>query len=243
MFILDYDDLTQKIKDLEIEFSKLVQCLASYMEETQPNSRKLLNILKLLPNHLGRLYTPLLNDTLKPKESILDIFSRIHSAVWNFLDYHILEYLIDEFGTENLKDKMEYYAAKIVSFKKDTEVIPFIECWDGKINDIPHYVEIQAKHDVVNMKLAQLDRFRRDFIKQPKGKTLPILSHYAIAMYRKNIEKGCVCVSWCLHESLWSIFNNAISNYEDIFRDYNIIWIKHNGNILYQSKDKHHEGK
>ncbi len=239
--ILGCDDLKQKIHDLDMEFTKLVSDLADHCVDKKITPDKLKHHLNFIPGHLGAPITPLwelIIEKIKPDEETVGILRAMHSYLWNFLDYHLIEYLINQFGYQALIIRMKYYTSRINAFKQHTYVVPFMKCWRGQIKyDIPEYVTVQMKHNVTDCKLAELDEVRMDIIKYSRSRnTLPLLSHYATVMYLQTIEKGCICVSWLLLKSFYSEFIQTITDLYDVFKVHNIVSVTHDGKSIYPSQ-------
>ena len=136
-----------------------------HLVENNVDSANLKLHLDILPSYLAVSITPLwkkLFEKIQPEEGMKDLLKAMHSYLWNFLDYDLVQYLVKILGNEALQTRMKDYADKMELFKANTNVIPFMKCWNGYINcDMHNYVTIVVKHDLNNCKLATLDEFRK----------------------------------------------------------------------------------
>lgn len=123
----------------------------------------------------------------------------------NFLEYKILQILIESKCSENLKEKMSSYANSIENFKKRATVTEFIIHGSHLMNKriLPsHFKSMVLEHafDPDMCTLSELDAFRRDILIHLKR-----LECY-FQIYR--IEKGSVVVKWMIDEMFVASLND-----------------------------------
>ena len=219
--------------NLDDEFTELSLNLLTHLENTNVTVKQLKGRISLLPGYISVCISPLWNKLRKNVEEVgdtmIDLFTAVHMQLWNFLDYYLLEHLIKKCGSENLKERMCEYLVKINCFKKNTLVIPFIECWDGHNRDIPEYIDLEVKFELSDITLADLDRFR----KKMKRKCLPFLSDYASGMFYRYFNKGCVHISWFILERFSQLLRKNIEALHSLFEEYHVCLVKLKGDNLY----------
>ena len=194
--------------------------------------KKLKVHVSLLPGYISVCISPLWNKLQKKvKEvgNVIELFTAMHMQLWNFLDYYLLEHLIKKCGSDILKERMYKYVVKIDLLKKNTRIIPFIQCWDGHKRDIPEYIDLEVKFDKINITLADLDAFRKRMMR----KCLPFLSDYASGMFYRYFNKGCVQVSWFLLERFSQMLSQNIKELHSLFEEYHVCLVKLKGDVIY----------
>ena len=60
--------------------------------------------------------------------TLTDLWARLGNY-WDFLNFDLLEHIINKFGSENLKKEMKSYKHDLQSFRKATRLCDFIDCW------------------------------------------------------------------------------------------------------------------
>ena len=63
------------------------------------------------------------------KEATFDEIWEKLTDYWNFLNFDLLEYVVDKFDIDQLKQKMESYEHDLQSFWKATRLCDFIDRW------------------------------------------------------------------------------------------------------------------
>lgn len=151
---------------------------------------------------------------IKRKQPFTDLrlfFEHLNMYCWNFLEYHVLESLIDSKCSEELRWKMSRYARGIEEFRKHTTISNFIKCARHlvkKRNIPPRFKKVTMEHaiDPDVYTLAELDAFRKDTLESLHLK----LSECAFQVYR--IKHGSVVVKWMIPEDFVGCLN-------DFFKD------------------------
>ena len=182
----------------------------SLLEELQQNGVKASKIR----NHISVLPLPLLQecyrsteeslDKLEKRQTLTGLFHFLNAKVWNFIDYHLLEYVISEFGSQRLKQSMEQYAADLKQYKNHATVHEFMQFWPTRQKP-PNYDDITVKldKDPKLYTMRELDEFRQSL----SVEFWPRLSDYAkYVTYHYSQAVGCFIVTWILPPGLVSEF-------------------------------------
>ena len=120
-----------------------------------------------LPLELRTVYKPYLDEklpTLEKLGTIREICSRL-GLFFTFLDYHLLQYLVEEFGSEPLKQDMSTYVGEIQIFLDETTVQQVKDHFPGQHKLPPNFEKLQMvidKHPGT-YSLRMLDNLRKRF--------------------------------------------------------------------------------
>ena len=91
------------------------------------------------------------------------------SPLFVFIDYDLLNHMIMNFGSAELKSKMALYIKEVKIFMKETTVGDLIDHWPGcELESNLNYAELKAKFrdDPMTYTLERLNKFRRRFCGQ-----------------------------------------------------------------------------
>ena len=163
---MDSDAISNKIENLESQFIDLHKCIREeLMVNENMNVKELLQRLTLLPIRLRSEYQKLISEKLPtlPREgSISELFLHLN-PLFTFIDYHLLEYIINVFGSNGLKIKMKSYTREISSFLKQTTIQQLIDCWPCQEEEDPKVYKMIAKidKDAKSCSLHELNTLRR----------------------------------------------------------------------------------
>ena len=142
----------------------------------------------------------------KPFANLKLLFQHLRLHCWNFFEYKVLEVLIKNNCSEDLKEKMRNYASDVRSFMSRTKVSEFIKCGIAfrLVEKIPDVLEtfrkLSYEHDIDpdTLTLSELDEFRLQ-TKSAVCKRYRLLE-CAIHVYR--VKHKCIIVEWMVPEEL-----------------------------------------
>ena len=116
---------------LQGQFMTLLWDTRTYFIEIEKMSSRFLRrfklTLKILPlskRHQHLLFLKEEKQCIMNATDVDEIFD-ILEPYWNYVDYALLEFLVKEFGTEELQQKMKQYIAELELFEKKTSVEDF----------------------------------------------------------------------------------------------------------------------
>ena len=140
----------KQIKHLEKIFLSLKKMLLKELKaDKEVTTEVLLESLTILPTELQTEYGAYLKENLPVLEdlgTISKIFSRL-SLHFTFLDYSLLQHLIDEFGSEQLKQDMSAYNREIQVFLDETTIVELQDHLPGRQELPPHFDKLQMRID------------------------------------------------------------------------------------------------
>ncbi|XP_064395275.1 uncharacterized protein LOC135342475 [Halichondria panicea] len=84
--------------------------------------------------------------TFKKAESIEDIFFHLNFYL-SFIDFSLLEHIIDHFGSSDLKQKMSQHSLDMVQFRKTTTVAEIFPHLSDRPEPPPEYVKLEMEFD------------------------------------------------------------------------------------------------
>ena len=146
----------------------------------------------------------------------------------NFLNFDLLEHVINKFGSKDLKKKMESYEHDLQSFRKTTRLRDFIDCWpvQGQTPPVRELREFVTKlqHDWDDCTLEHLENL--------KG---VITRKFFLPHLLKEIKDGCVVITWLIPAPFVKALQEVIeSNYSEILEQ-KIEAITIDGEVCYPS--------
>ena len=145
------DAVGDKIKKLEKSFTDLKKRLLTEMKANADITTETLleSLIWSLPLELQTVYKPYLDEklpTLEKLGTIREICSRL-GLFFTFLDYHLLQYLVEEFGSDMLKQDMSAYAGEIQIFFSETTVQQVKDHLPGRHKLPPNFEKLQMVID------------------------------------------------------------------------------------------------
>ena len=160
-------DVPSRINDLERLFSVLHEGILAELEEKQTKVSDILHSVTLLPIAITPEYKPAITEIfpdLRRETTIGELFYHISPMV-DFLGYGLLEYIINKFGSNTLKNMMAKYGEVVVQFMKKTTVKQLMDHWPGKQEIPPNFSKLQAKidQDRTTYSLYRLDQLRKRY--------------------------------------------------------------------------------
>ena len=122
-------------------------CFTDKEEESRKFLRDfkiMLTSLPLFKQHEDKEFLKGEENRIKTAKDVDDIFE-ILKPYWNYVDYDLLEHIIEEFGTEQLQEEMKQYIAELEQFEKKTTVQDFSLATEEKVVIPAHYRKLSVK--------------------------------------------------------------------------------------------------
>jgi hypothetical protein len=176
----------------------------------------LVDSLTLLPISLRAEYQKFVFEnlqTLERAESIREIFHHLNLHCFTFIDYRLLEFLVDEYGSRRLKQDMLAYTRKVGVFMDKTTVQQLMDHWPGRRDIPPHFEELRAviDRDPKTYTLRELDDLRKRVCSETRlSETILVL----IGVGRKNSFIVCWVVPSIFVPRLKSVISSLRSFYQ-----------------------------
>ena len=165
-----HTDLDQRINRLDTKFRGLYRKLVSEVTKKRLPVSEFYQALTILPFAFRMEYESSIQQTLS---TVKDRDDFVSSNVFNpffplffFIDYDLLNYMISEFGSAELKSEMALYIEDVKLFMRKTTVGDLIDHWPGCDEDSNFdYAKVKAKFkdDPMKYTLERLNKVRRRF--------------------------------------------------------------------------------
>ena len=145
---------------------------------------------------------------------------------WNYLSYHLLDHLIQEFDLHEVKGNMEAYKKNLQQFRKKTPVTIF--CRTQKRRRMKVDSEFQKMVAVFrwpdDVTLEVVEQFRQEYA-----------YHYSLrecAMMYAQLHEGSFIMTWCIPESIVEKLRANIPR--ALLIKYSVAELKIAGNCVYR---------
>ena len=162
------------------------------------------------PQHRSFIEEKLMN--IPPPETFAKIWS-ILNLYWDFLNYGLLEHVINQCGSEFLKQQMQDYVHELSTFKQTTRLCDFIKSWscrdDGPPEDRLKKVVVKMNHKWSKCTLQDVESFKKALVHKF------FLPEFEILL--QKAERGCVCVTWLTSPSIATLLQQNLANIETEF--------------------------
>ena len=228
-----------EISNLQDQFSNIAATLLLELDNNQCRVETVRSRISVLPDHLNKeiFLTLSVQELSGHCDSIHTLFNFLNAKVWNFVDYHLLKFLVDMFSSDNLKASMVSYVHQLELFLMNTPVRDFIVCWDGhntKPSSVYTEFEVKFNPDSSNdFTLEILNQFR----KKIQTKFLPPLSEYALIHYKHRL--GCFIITWILPMDLALKIRQGVLELRsfEMFERYFIEYVSIHNEVVYKAND------
>ena len=228
------EHVQDKIEIFERRFNNLKDDTRTCLEKCFVTVKKIADVLTSLPaddmdehkqfleSHLTALYQA-------PNHS--ELFG-VMNFYWNYLSYHLLDYLIKEFKLLALRSKTEIYKQDLKVFRIHTPLTVFCESQKKKHTKPPkEFSEVVAEFEwPEHVTLEVVEQFRQEYA-----------SHYRLrecAMMLIVVRRGCFAVSWFIPNSIVKKLKFNVP--AEILSKFSITILKINGDPVYNYENSKH---
>ena len=175
---------------------------------------------------------------IPPPVTFENIWS-ILNLYWDFLNYGLLEHVINQCGSECLKQQMQEYVHQLSAFKKTTRLCDFIESWpcrdDGPPEDRLKKVVVKMRHEWSQCTLRDVESFKKALVHKF------FLPEFDVLL--QNAERGCVCVTWLTSPSIATLLQQNLVNIEtEFFKKHGIDAVTIDGQDVYLTAVEKYSG-
>ena len=149
---------------------------------------------------------------IPPPVTFVNIWTKLN-LYWDFLNYGLLEHVISNFGSQDLKHNMQEYIHELSTFKETTRLCDFIESWPCRDEYPPEdrlkKVVVKMQHEWSQCTLRDVESFKKALVNKF------FLPEFDILL--QNAERGCVCVTWLISPSIATLLQQNLANIETEF--------------------------
>ena len=146
----------------------------------------------------------------------------------NYLSYHLLDYLGNEFDLVGMKEKMMIYKSDLQQFRKKTPLALFCQAQKKKrIKPTAEFKEMVAEFEwSENVTLEDVEQFRQEYS-----------THYNLrqcAMMIAQIRSGSYIITWFIPESVVEKLKAKVPR--EILKKYCVTKLEIAGACVYRSR-------
>ena len=193
---MNKESVEQHIKQLESRFLDLVFCTHIALVDNGINVDKLYAWLvaldvsrknehqEFIDNHLMNIH----QDT-----TFSNLWAKL-GKYWDFLNFDLLEHVLNKFGSEDLKHKMKSYKHDLQSFRKSTRLCDFIHCWPVQGQTPP---ETELREFIVKVG-HQWDSCTLEDLESLKGVITRKFFLPEFTLRLKKLTEGSITITWLI---------------------------------------------
>ena len=166
---------------------------------------------------------------LKKAEPIADIFFTVDDY-WDFLNYSLLEHIIDRHASDNVKKEMAEYVAQVSAFRRKTRLDKFSEIYKRKEKKVDEkFRTLVTEHDIhlSTTTLEKVEEIRHDICSE--------LSLREFSLQLAAVAPGSLVITWLVPQSLVAYIQKSIKLSSPAMRKHHVSQLTLNGFIIYDS--------
>ena len=224
--------IPERIQTMETRFDKLLDKTQDGLVENNIPLQRVKRCITRLHASIRYQHIAFIKENMRAithAESFEEIFG-VLNLYWDFLNYTLLEHIVNEFGNNDTKAAMSNYVTELVAFRKATNLSDFITHWPctGKGPPDMSRLVIKIEKDWSNCTLEDVEQFQKTLTQKL---LLP-----SFAMLLQDAEQGCISLTWLIPSSVVKCASKDIHNTKlDWFKEHHIERLAIDGQDLYSS--------
>ncbi len=213
MYILLGTTTADCIKQFETRFMVLQKIALNEMAEKGVTVTDFRQTLMILPSSIKNENKHFIKSNyslFEEANSIGKIFLHL-SFYLSFIDFSLLEHIIEQFGSDSLKQNMSSYAEDMRKFKMKTPVSEALN-YLPKISDAPaDYSRLTVKFDfdVQSATLEDLETYRKRFASEF------LLSQLALSL--SDLQESSLLVTWLVPAAVGAMISDQVQKKSSSF--------------------------
>ena len=239
--------INEKVEDYN---SRVIKLKSSIFEQIKEKSTlmELKVALTSIPPRLGcqhdRFIKQCREQLVSKKESFEEIFFEV-SYYSTYLNYTLVDHLINEFGNEDLKKKMKDYITDIGEFRRNTSLHLFSrsEAANARLtisHDESTNVEMlitEHNFKTSSATLEEVEIFRKEFARQYN------LEDFVVMLIR--VTEGSIILTWVIPKFVARIIRQTSKSVDfmSLHVERSLTCVKLQSEVLYNADDKQSEVK
>ena len=136
-------EVTHKIADMEKRFSTLVCDVLNHFRDCPENVTEDIKV------YLTTLTVSIKEDTspcvfsshqaeIIAHNKLSQVFQWLGmNGFWNFLNFFLLESLVEKYGDDGLKERVDVFKQDMEKFKLEMKLVDFLPAWSGRCPHVP----------------------------------------------------------------------------------------------------------
>ena len=193
---------------------------------------------------LGNLYScegkmngnQFIRKLLKPSTSISEMLETLTvEGVWDFMNYYLLESIIEEYGDDRTMAMMEQYKQELTGYMLVTKIKDHLDAVDLEHSTIPQeelFSLLTTKTEGVNISDHTLKYVKDLWESLRKQFSLP---KHILVLYK--IGEGCLEITWCIPSKLAAYVIRKAKESEDYFREQQFLRVSMDGVHMYTESE------
>ena len=125
---LDKPSIRRYVEQLQSRFSDLVYCTYLSLTDQGIEAHHFHACLMALDLSRSKEHEEFLSSSFKSGTKFYDLWCKLCNY-WNFLNFDILEHVVNKFGSPDLKHQMKSYVCDLQKFRRATRLCDFVHCW------------------------------------------------------------------------------------------------------------------
>ena len=166
---------------------------------------------------------------LKKAETIEDIFFTVDDY-WDFLNYSLLEHIIDRHASDNVKKEMAEYVAQVNAFRRKTRLDKFSKIYKRKEKKVDEkFRTLVTEHDIhlSTTTLEKVEEIRHDVCSE--------LSLREFSLQLAAVAPGSLVITWLVPQSLVAYIQKSVKLSSPAMRKHHVSQLTIDGFIVYDS--------
>ena len=173
---------------------------------------------------------------LKPSANISEMFEMLTvEGVWDFMNYYLLESIIEEYGDDRTKEMMEQYKRDLTGYMLVTKIKDHLDAVDLEHSTIPQeelFSLLTTKTDGVNITNHALKYVKDLWESLRKQFSLP---KHILVLYK--IGDGCLEITWCIPSELAAYVVRKAQESEHYFKEQQFKYMAVDGVHVYTQSE------
>ena len=231
-YSIEIEMTSKKIDQLQKEYIDISVCAAKEMVNNVAIENLRYSLL-CLPSNLKKEHKKFVREAkaeIKEADSTDDVMYVVGEH-FDYLHYSLLKYVVDLYGSDDLKKTMEDYDKKMKVFRKETrlEVFSKVYCDDEPEEINGKFATMITEHqmDWSTATLEDVEKFRIKFCRE--------FSLYDFSLNLLKVARGCVEVTWRVPRSLVTYIQNSIKPSSQSMMEHHITTLTIDGFVVYDS--------
>ena len=228
----EVEEAREKKDMLYRKYVKITSDMAEYIGNSGVPVAQLSCAVTILPPPLKKehmLFVEEKEDEIHEKKSSAKIV-RFVARHGDYLKYSLVKHLIDQYGSQKLKQEVADYAKEVQAFRMETRLEVFSEVCDDqpeKVNG--RFAEMVTKHkmDWATATLEDVERFRIEVCRE--------LSLYDFSLNLLRVARGCVEITWRVPRCLVAYIQKSVKPSSQAMREHHVTSLTIDGFIAYTS--------
>ena len=222
------------MKKLEKKFCDLVYSTKEHMITESIDVKKLCHDVTVLPTTLKVEHKKFIEekeDEISKAEEIDKVF-RIANKYWDFLNYSLLQHIIEKYGSDEIQSQMKAFAEEIRIFRRNTLLKPFSKVYKRKPElenekEMKKLISVHKRIELATATLEVVENFRQEFCSE--------LSLYEFSLQLAEIQDGCMMLTWLVSKSLVAYVQKTIKLSSPTMKTHNVSFFIVDGFVAYYS--------